>query len=364
MGPELALAASARDWPDRVHRFLLDHGGGRVIARVMGPEQAAHDDYDILLIDDVCSFLTPRLVQRLREIGREVVGVYSPDDGPDAKRRLLECGITDVIEADATAEEFVASAAAILAHRPQAHLAPHRTSPTFRIGVLGSGAGTGVTEVAIALSSHLAKKRSTVLIDLNQSWPAIAQRLDLPLHPNLRTAVDLAHYSPERLHEAIHQSGDLAVVAGLANPGAGSEVSGHELRSLVEDLGTHRFGFVVADLGPVGGEITPGLHDFGMLVVVGAANPVGMTRLVKTVQRLISGPHPEILIVVNRVGGTHLGSEIRSELRRTVSGTSFVLLPNDSRVEGAAWNGVVVDRGHFHKAMKDVAGLLDEAIPA
>ncbi len=365
MGPELALAASTRDWPDRVHRFLLDHGGGRVIARVMGPEQAVHDDYDILLIDDVCSFLTPRLVQRLREVGREVVGVYSPDDGPDAKRRLLECGITDVIEADASAEEFVVSAAAILAHRPVVTRAPPRSSPIFRIGVIGSGAGTGVTEVSIALSSHLAKRRSTVLIDLNQSWPAIAQRLDLPLHPNLRTAVDLAHYSPERLHEAIHQSGDLAVVAGLANPGAGSEVSEHDLRSLVEDLGAYRFEFLVADLGSVSGEVNAGLLDFGMLVVVGAAHPVGVTRLVKTVQGLLSGRHPEILVVVNRVaGGSHLRSEIRSELSRALPGTSVVLLPSDSRVEGAAWNGVVVERGPFQKAMKDVAGLLDEAIPA
>ena len=56
VGPELALAASARDWPDRVHRFLLDHGGGRVLARVMGAEQAVHDEYDVLA-DRRCLFL-------------------------------------------------------------------------------------------------------------------------------------------------------------------------------------------------------------------------------------------------------------------------------------------------------------------
>ena len=101
MGPQLALAASARDCPDRLHRFLMDHGGGRVRSRVMGPEQAMADDFDVILIDDICSFLTPRLVVRLRDSGKEVVGVFSPADGPDAKRRLLECGITDVIESDA-----------------------------------------------------------------------------------------------------------------------------------------------------------------------------------------------------------------------------------------------------------------------
>jgi MinD-like ATPase involved in chromosome partitioning or flagellar assembly len=331
----------------------------------MGSEQAVHDEYDVLLIDDVCSFLTPRLVQRLREQGREVVGVYSPDDGPDAKRRLLECGVTDVIEADASADEFLATAAAILAHRRIAVPDSPRVSPTFRIGVLGSGAGTGVTEVSIALASHLASRRSAVLVDLNQVWPGIAQRLDLSLHPNLRTAVDLAHHSPGRLPEAIHQSQDLAVVAGLANPDAGQEVSLHELRGLLEDLGTHGYEFLVADLGSVVGDSTPWSLDFGMLVVVGTANPVGLTRLVRTVQRLLSGPHQDILVAVNRVpAGGHRQSEIRSELHRSLAGTPVVLLPGDPRIESAAWNGVVTDSGRFNRAMREVAGLLVEATRA
>ncbi|HUP17291.1 MAG TPA: hypothetical protein VM848_14720, partial [Acidimicrobiia bacterium] len=65
MGPDIALAASAREWPDRLHRFLLDHGGGRIVDRVMTPDQASDAGFDVLLIDDVCSFLTPRLVTML-----------------------------------------------------------------------------------------------------------------------------------------------------------------------------------------------------------------------------------------------------------------------------------------------------------
>lgn len=360
VGPELALAASARDWPDRVHRFLLDHGGGRVLARVMGPEQAIHDQYNVLLIDDVCSFLTPRLVRRLREAGREIIGVYSPGDGPDAKRRLLECGITDVIEADAQAEEFVAMASAILTHRVVIAREAPSGSPTFRIGVTGSGAGTGVTEVAIALASELAKRRSAVLIDLNQTWPGVAQRLDLALHPNLRTAVDLAHHSPGRLDEAIYETAGLAVVAGLANPGPGQEVARHELRGLIDDLGARGYEFLVADLGPLAE--SSHLDDFSMLVVVGTANPVGLTRLVRSLERLTAGTHPPLLVVVNRVpAGGHRRSEIRSELGRSLSPAPLVLLPNDPRIEVAAWNGVIADRGGFHRAIKDLAALLDEA---
>ena len=108
------------------------------------------------LIDDVCSFLTPRLVQRLRESGREIVGVFSPGDGPDAKRRLLECGITDVIEADASPDEFLTATIATLAHSQVSTPILQHRSEGFRIGVVGSGPGTGVTELSISLASHLA----------------------------------------------------------------------------------------------------------------------------------------------------------------------------------------------------------------
>ena len=101
MAPDVAFAASARDWPDRIHRHMLDHGGARVVARLMGSEQVLASRFDVLLIDDICSFLTPRLVSLVKERGSGVLGVFDPGDGPDAKRRLLECGISDVIESGA-----------------------------------------------------------------------------------------------------------------------------------------------------------------------------------------------------------------------------------------------------------------------
>jgi MinD-like ATPase involved in chromosome partitioning or flagellar assembly len=191
-------------------------------------------------------------------------------------------------------------------------------------------------------------------------WPGVAQRLDLPLHPNLRTAVDLAHHAPGRLDEAIHETGDLAVVAGLANPASSQEVSGHELRGLIDDLGARGYEFLVADLGPL--PDTSRLEDFNLLVIVGTANPVGLTRLVRSVERLKAGPHPPLLVVVNRVAvGGHRRGEIRSELNRSLPATPMAFLPSDPRIEASAWNGVITDRGGFHRAIKDMAALLDRA---
>ena len=96
---ELAIALSARDWPDRLRHFLADHGGARVRVAAMGPEDLLVEAYHILLIDDICSFLTPRLIDLVAQQGRVVLGVYDPAEFADGKDRLLECGVADVVEA-------------------------------------------------------------------------------------------------------------------------------------------------------------------------------------------------------------------------------------------------------------------------
>ena len=359
-GPELALAASARDWPDRLHRFLLDHGGARVCSRVMGPAQAVSDKYEVLLIDDICSFLTPRLVRALREAGREIVGVYDPGDAPDAKRHLLECGVTDVIESAAGAEEFLAVASATIVHR---HLAPSlvsKVSKSFRVGVLGPLGGVGTTEVAIGLASSLSTSRSALLIDLDQLNPSVAQRLDLPLHPNLMTAVDRAHHSGQ-LDEAIIGFEQMGVIGGLANPG-GSLLTTIEVEGLLAEVGDLGFEMLIADLGaaPAGQQDLPHLN---VLIVVGLGSPVGISRLVRLLQRVVAdGGEVEPVAVLNRVGtGTRRRLEIRAEMARLMPEVSVVLLPEDRGLERASWDGTLPARGPFARAVGRIASLIEEA---
>ena len=105
---EIALAVSTRQWSEHLHRFLVDHGGARVRLHVMQPGDAFSERFDVLLIDDICSFLSPHLVEKLNRADRRVVGVYDPDEFPDGKDRLLACDVTEVIEAHADPEEFLA----------------------------------------------------------------------------------------------------------------------------------------------------------------------------------------------------------------------------------------------------------------
>jgi MinD-like ATPase involved in chromosome partitioning or flagellar assembly len=329
----------------------------------MGPDQATGDRYDVLFIDDVCSFLTPRLVRSIRELGREIVGVYDPADAPDAKRHLLECGITDVIEAEAAPEEFLAVASAMLLHRGETRLNSVTATTSFRVGVLGPIGGVGTTEIAIGIASSLSRRRSTILIDLDQLTPSVAQRLDLPLHPNLLTAVDLAHHSAGEVREAILAHESVDVVGGLVKSGATPELAPIEVEGLLDEIGKAGYEVVVADLGAPSLERLD-LIRFHALIVVGLANPVGLLRLVRTVNLLVSRPDPpDAVAVVNRVGsGNVRRQEIRAETARLLPAMPVILLPEDRRLERASWDGVTPGRGPFAKALGSVASLIDEAV--
>jgi MinD-like ATPase involved in chromosome partitioning or flagellar assembly len=329
----------------------------------MDPEQAVSDQYDVLFIDDVCSFLTPRLVRSIRDLGREIVGVYDPADASDAKRHLLECGITDVIEADAAPEEFLASAEGTLLHReaPSPTVTPALRS--FRVGVLGPIGGVGCTEVAIGIASSLSRSRSTVLIDLDEKTPSVAQRLDLPVHPNLLTALDAAHHSAGSVAEAILNHDSVDVIGGLANPVVAQELPPVEIESVLDELGKVGYEVLVADLGSPRQDRLDYIR-FHVLIAVGLANPVGMARLVRSVHDLLSrASMPDAVALVNRVGaGSRRRLEIRAEMARLLPTMPVILLPEDRRLERASWDGTRVGRGAFARSVERVASLINEAV--
>ena len=364
MSPEIALAASAREWPDRLHRHLLDHGGGTVATRVMGPDQAVESTFEVLLIDDICSFLTPRLVTAVKESGADVVGVFSPADGPDAKRRLLECGISDVIESEASAEEFLEKISATISHRaaPPESDEPKRPA-ALSIGITGPTEGVGVTETAVALAQALSGDIDVCLVDLDTRWPSVAQRLDLPLHPNIRTSLDSAMHRPNKVEETIHRIGAMAVVGGVADWGRGSPVSHAEVTMLYETL-SGGCDVMVADLGAFGHSVKGIQRILDALVVVGTGDPVGVARLLRTLDEIMAIPaRPAVLLVINKTPGRRFyESELRREAVASYPQIPMVTLPFDRRLVNLTWEGNLARRGPFARDVRRVAKLISETV--
>lgn len=380
---ELALAVSTRGWSDHLHRFLVDHGGARVRLYVMQPEDAFSERFDVLLIDDICSFLSPHLVKKLNRFGRRVVGVYDPAEFPDGKDRLLACEVTEVIEAGAGPEEFL-SLVDRLEIEPQegedptpddAAGGPGAVHPAGRPPLIAVGSppgGCGATEVAIALARRLAERRDSVaLVDIDQRAPSMAQRLGLGLYPNLLTAIDAVHHHSESLDACWHtlRGTTLRVLPGVPTFADRGELRRGEVTELL--LETARMSDVtVANFGswengpgdPQIWETAGSISDAVMAiatVLVGVAlpNPVGITRMIEWIGQLrVKEPGMEAFVVINRTPSSlSQRKALFEELSKAVGQVRIGFLPEDARVAEAAWNGVLVERGKFRRGCDRLA---------
>ncbi len=365
MGLDLAIAASARDWPDRLHRHVLDHGGARVVGRLMGPSQCVDTLFDVIFVDDVCSFLTPRLVTLLRQRERAVVGVFDPADSPDAKRRLLECGISDVIESNATAQEFLNKASgSIFTSKPLLTAPSPRLSAGRAVGVVGVTDGVGSTELAAALAASVSRRTNAVLVDLDPAWPSVAQRLDLSPYPNLRTLIDVTFHQGV-VDQAIQWVGGLGVIAGSVSDPSPTPIPGHEA-AMALDVLSESTGVIVGDLGAEERVNSTLLGSFESVILVAAADPVGLARLVRAYKRLSTMvDQTRLLVAVNLVPDRRFyRSEIRSEVSLLLGGGPFTLLPRDQSVTDSAWNGGLPRRGPFVREVDRIADLVADAVVA
>jgi len=360
---EVALAISARDWPDRIHRFLADHGGARVRAQILSADDATTEAFQVLIIDDICSFLTPRLVDKVRRQGRMVLGVFDPAEAPEGKERLLECGVDLVIEADAEADEFVIALRTLaLTDEPiPTEAVPTAATRSSRnlVVIGGPPGGCGATELAVAWADRLSVRGPTVLIDFDEVAPSLAQRLGLHLLPNLRSALDALTHRADTLGRNLVQVDRFMVLTGLSGERDWMEIRPGQISDLLAELGG-QFKHVVANCGSSLEQV--GFADAGRfgisrqvvvsadhLVGVGLPTPIGVTRLLSWVAESTTlNPAAQTHLVVNRrPRSRYRRAEVVEEIERALPGVSVSFLPEDPQVVTAAWNGALVSSGPY-----------------
>jgi len=411
--PGIAIVRSPRGWARTLHRYVVDHGGAVVRTRPLEERQALEDDYEILLVDDVSSFLNSHIVDELHRRGRSVLGVfdpeeYSPTQEKSGKQRLIRLGVDGVIEAQASPEEFVrviqdlapakskgaidlrdasddsmTDAAADLfartglgnsmvpARSGEVALPPARTDGKGRrrghiTAVFGASGGTGATEIAVELSRALGRRgEKTVLVDSDELAPSVAQRLNLALHPNLRTAVDVVEHGTGRLAECLTGiASNLEVIVGLPHPKDWVEMRGNDMTALLGELSRGRPQVVINSSSSIEDLTTFGGADrFGMsravvssadtIVLVCSPSPMGIARLIDRVADLseLADGKP-IHVVVNRTPkGNFKRNEIAKEIERSLGPAGIHFLPADPKVERAGWEGTLVPNGDFTKSI-------------
>ena len=100
--PIVSIGSSQREWAAELTRFVSDYGGARLRGTVLTLDDALEQEFEVLIVDDIASYLNPRFVDRLRKMQRSVVGVYDPEQGDEAKDRLMAMGVDVAVEADAS----------------------------------------------------------------------------------------------------------------------------------------------------------------------------------------------------------------------------------------------------------------------
>lgn len=377
--PEVAIVVSPRGWAETLHRFVADHGGARVRARVLDAREALDERYQVLVAEDLTSFLTPKLVGDLHRRGRRILGVHDPAE-PWGRERLLELGVDEVVASTLPAEELLRAVTALgavagtdldaeldrLTDAGTPDAPPTGTVPPRgrRVVVSGPAGAPGVTEVALALAHALGAAAGSVLVDLDDVAPSLAQRLGVPLHPNLRTALDAVQHGDVDLADVLAPLERLEVLVGLPHPPDAAELRPHEVADLLDEL--RRRGHVTVDAGhrledhhARHAVVRSVVSMADLHVVVGAPSPVGVTRLLAhlaDVRALSSAPAH---VVVNRAPSDRFRvGEVRDEIARTFVPASLTVLPSDRRVAQAGWDGTVVGAGPFTKAVRDLVGAL------
>lgn len=339
-GPVVVLiVASGASWEPRATSLLNAAAGVVVLRRCVDVDDllatAAAGQADAAVVGLDAPGLDQPAVEHLRGHGLVSVAVV-PDGSPlDAARaRAARIGIGAVV-AEAELERLPAAVVGAVSTPPPAPLEgsdPSQAEPLTEgaareegriVAVWGPAGSPGRTTVAVGLAAELGRRgHPTVLVDADPHAASVAQQLGiLDEVSGLLAAARLV--SSGRLAErfATVQRGlgpRLGVVTGLPRPDRWAEVRPGALEELLAVARDH--GQVVVDTGfsleeePAtdlsgrGGrnQLTLGSLDAAdEVVVVGAADPVGLARLARGLVELRERlPATPVRVVVNRMRPT------------------------------------------------------------
>ena len=398
----VGVVASTRAWRNDLQTYVRNHVSGVRMVVLREPRALLDEEFDVVVIDDVASLLNKLTIKQLRQRGIGIVGVYDPDEDDGAGARLLrDLGVDITVTAGASAEELLRQIAVLGpatalqdevrdyldSLEPAAPLSsaalPEPGGPSLLAvaGVTGEPAGV---EVATVMATVLAQRgERVVVVDANEVAPTLARYLAYGLEPNLLSALDaMRHGSGVGTDPlAVRSPGASGTVpwdaiVGLANTADWAQLRDADLVALLTEL-QDRWDRVVAVVGPhleeMGG-LGPERFDASRVTVGAADALVGVapaTRLgvlawldwAADVQDLV-GPRP-VWAALRRVPRSpfkqaELEHAVRSNMApELLAGLAF--LPEDPRVEDAAWQAAPLRRGPFVKAVGDLVASLAPA---
>jgi len=385
-----AFGASLDPRIGRWSRHIVDHGPGQVLDTVAERRSVLDRPYRILVLAADSRLADPGLVEDLQHQGRAVIAVWDPA-APPTKELAVRLGADAILDADASAAEFVRVALGLVGERPElgdeiavapptsivpppARVAPPaRRGGAYRLVVCGPGGEDPALVAAEVARSVASDGRRVVLVDANEVNPSVVQQLGLPVLPNLRIAVDAARDRRHRLADVLLPvpDGGFWVLGGLADPAQWTEISPGEVAGVVEELAEGcevvviHAAPVAEDLAGYGGPDRFGitrrvLADADRVLGVGVATPAGVAQLATWMAdvRAIAAHTPVDLALARAPQDRFRRAELVERLQADLAPASVTLLPADRQAERATWDGGLLGRGPLRRAIAELAEAL------
>ncbi|MFC5010058.1 AAA family ATPase [Nocardioides plantarum] len=397
------VVASGAAWESQALAVLAEHPGTVVLKRCVDVDDllaaASAGQAQAAVLGLESRGLDADAVARLAAHGVRPVAVVADEQAESGLARAGRIGIASVLPVSALVGLADAVLAAGLGPRPATPppgqgVAADDSSPGAGaaegrvIAVWGPAGAPGRSTVASAVAAELGRRGRTILVDADPYGGSIGQQLGVMDEVSgLLSAARLATAGQlEERFSTVQRGLDhrLSVVTGLPRPDRWTEVRGGTIEHLLELGRTH--GDVVVDTGfslegdpagDLGGR--PGRNQLTLgalevaddVVVVGAADPVGLSRLARGLVDLreVLGDRP-VHVVVNRMRPTLGWSE--KEVAGMVAGfarlAGLSFLPDDrTTVDRALVAGrTLVESGEsaLTKAVASLVVALRVGVPA
>jgi MinD-like ATPase involved in chromosome partitioning or flagellar assembly len=310
---------------------------------------------EVVVVGSRLPRLDLNVVATLAAAGVHIIGVAADEVSAS---RLRTLGVTYVVNVDVAELDFAVHSIAALAGEmrvadlPVAHDVRPEPSPATggRITVIvGASGAPGRTTVAANLATSWAGAgRSTLLVDADTDAPVLASVLgvmtdEAGLARAARAALE-ARDDAQVLQRAVSRLGaNLALLSGAT--GGATEVSRPSAIERVVTIASNQFEHVVVDTSPwrlgdmqLGGSnagqplrTLMGLAD--SLVIVGAADPIGLVRLMNVLTSTQhEAPQARHFVVLNKARSSALGgaeSEVTDMLGQHVALPETLVIADD-----------------------------------
>jgi hypothetical protein len=367
------IGVSLSPWGQRLHGYVADHVSGLDIVLIRDPRAVVDAGFTAVCVDLGDPWVDRRFVERCDRAGLPIVGVYRTTD---LEHDAIDLGITMRMDATMPPPQMVDRLAMIDPPDPADSLlraldfdaAPLQQRATL---VIGGPVGTDPTEIGVALAAAMCVDGSTLLVDFNETDPSLAIRLGYQPTPNVATAASaMAANGALVEHLGRPQTGlasfDFDVICGLPSGDDWNKLNEHDSVHLLAEC-DQNWSSVVAITGPMLEDLSGWVPRFSVsrrllataqhVLAVCDASPVGVMRFGQWLNH--ANTKVPVLVVITGVPpkSRHAVGEVADRLASMCGERVDVIgwLPADPRVAIAAWNGDLVGRGPFNRAMSDIA---------